>query len=86
MGRARTLLNCNDLHPLGQWYRVTAVYDGKTLRNYVGDEMQGEGELHMTPQGRATRRLERGSTGAITSRARFSRRGLRRGRLSRRSS
>ena len=23
----------------------------KTLRNYVGDEMQGEGELHMTPQG-----------------------------------
>lgn len=50
-GAARTLLNCNDLHPLGQWYRVTAVYDGKTLRNYVGDEMQGEGELHMAPQG-----------------------------------
>jgi hypothetical protein len=50
-GAARTLLNCNDLHPLGQWYRVTAVYDGKTLRNYVGDEMQGEGDLHMAPQG-----------------------------------
>jgi hypothetical protein len=50
-GAARTLLNCNDLHPLGRWYRVTAVYDGKTLRNYVGDEMQGEGELHMAPQG-----------------------------------
>jgi hypothetical protein len=50
-GSARTLLNCNDLHPLGQWYRVTAVYDGKTLRNYVGDEMQGEGELRMAPQG-----------------------------------
>jgi hypothetical protein len=47
----RTLLNCNDLHPLGAWYRVTAVYDGKMLRNYVGDEMQGEGELHLTPQG-----------------------------------
>ena len=47
----RTLLNCNDLHPLGQWYRVTAVYDGKMLRNYVGDEMEGEGELHLTPQG-----------------------------------
>jgi hypothetical protein len=47
----RTLLNCNDLHPLGQWYRVTAVYDGKMLRNYVGDAMQGEGELHLTPQG-----------------------------------
>ena len=50
-GSRRTLLNCDDLHPLGQWYRVTAVYDGKTLRNYVGDEMQGEGELHMAPQG-----------------------------------
>jgi hypothetical protein len=50
-GTQRTLLNCNDLHPLGQWYRVTAVYDGKTLRNYVGDEMQGEGELHMASQG-----------------------------------
>jgi hypothetical protein len=50
-GSRRTPLNCNDLHPLGKWYRVTAVYDGKMLRNYVGDEMQGEGELHFTPQG-----------------------------------
>ena len=50
-GSARTLLNCDDLHPLGQWYRVTAVYDGKMLRNYVGNELQGEGELHLTPQG-----------------------------------
>jgi len=50
-GSRRTLLNCNDLHPLGQWYRVTAAYDGAVLRNYVGDEMQGEGELHLTPQG-----------------------------------
>jgi hypothetical protein len=50
-GSARTLLNCNDLHLLDKWYRVTAVYDGKMLRNYVGDEMQGEGALHLTPQG-----------------------------------
>ena len=50
-GSARTLLNCNDLHPLDKWYRVTAVYDGKVLRNYVGDEMQGEGPFHLTPQG-----------------------------------
>jgi hypothetical protein len=49
-GSARTLLNCDDLHPLGAWYRITAVYDGKMLRNYVGEEMQGEGELHLTPQ------------------------------------
>jgi hypothetical protein len=50
-GSRRTLLNCNHLHPLGRWYRVTEVYDGTTLRNYVGDELQGEGELHMAPQG-----------------------------------
>ena len=39
------------MHPLGQWYRVTAEYDGKMLRNYVGDELQSEAELHLTPQG-----------------------------------
>jgi hypothetical protein len=50
-GHSRTLLNCDKLHPFGKWYRVTAVYDGKMLRNYVGDEMQGEGELVMPPQG-----------------------------------
>jgi hypothetical protein len=46
----RTLLNCKLLHPLGKWYRVTAVYDGKTLRNYVGDELEGEGSLDLKPQ------------------------------------
>jgi hypothetical protein len=44
-GQSRTLLNCEKLHQFGQWYRVTAVYDGKMLHNYVGDELQGEGEL-----------------------------------------
>jgi hypothetical protein len=46
----RTLLNCKALHPLGKWYRVTAVYDGKELRNYVGDELQGAGPLKLKPQ------------------------------------
>jgi len=49
-GQSRTLLNCEKLHPLGRWYRVTAVYDGKTLRNYVGDEFQGEGSVQLVPQ------------------------------------
>jgi hypothetical protein len=55
-GQSRTLLNCDKMHPFGSWYRVTAVYDGKTLRNYVGDEMQGEGDLQMPAQrpGRAS--------------------------------
>jgi hypothetical protein len=49
--QSKTLLNRQKLHPLGKWYRVTAVYDGKTLRNYVGDELQGEGEVQLAPQG-----------------------------------
>lgn len=48
-GNNRTLLNCKLLYPLGKWYRVTAVYDGKILRNYVDDELQGEGELKLVP-------------------------------------
>jgi Concanavalin A-like lectin/glucanases superfamily len=44
-GQSRALLNCEKLHPFGKWYRVTAVYDGKMLHNYVGDELQGEGAL-----------------------------------------
>ena len=44
-GQSRALLNCEKMHPFGQWYRVTAVYDGKMLHNYVGDELQGEGPL-----------------------------------------
>jgi hypothetical protein len=49
-GQSKTLLNCDKLHTLGKWYRVTAVYDGTTLRNYVGDELQGEGAVHLVPQ------------------------------------
>jgi hypothetical protein len=46
----RTLLNCTALHALGNWYRVTAVYDGKELRNYVDGELQGAGPLELKPQ------------------------------------
>jgi hypothetical protein len=46
----RTLLNCKMLYPLDRWYRVTAVYDGKEFRNYVGDQLQGAGALQLTPQ------------------------------------
>ncbi len=49
-GQSKTLLNCDKLHALGKWYRVTAVYDGTTLRNYVDDELQGEGSVHLVPQ------------------------------------
>ena len=50
-GHQLALLNCKKRYPLGKWYRVTAVYDGKTLRNYVGNELQGEGDVQLIPQG-----------------------------------
>jgi len=55
-GQSRALLNCDKKYPFGKWYRVTAVYDGKMLHNYVGDELQGEGELQLRPElpGRAS--------------------------------
>jgi len=49
-GQRLPLLNCEKRYPFGHWYRVTTVYDGKTLKNYVGDELQGEGEVHLVPQ------------------------------------
>jgi hypothetical protein len=55
-GQSKALLNCEKRYPFGKWYRVTTVYDGKMLKNYVGDELQGEGEVHLIPQrpGRAS--------------------------------
>lgn len=50
-GANLTLLNCKALHPVGQWFRVTTVWDGKVMKNYVGDELQGEGPLVMQPEG-----------------------------------
>jgi hypothetical protein len=49
-GQRLPLLNCEKRHPFGKWYRVTTVYDGKMLKNYVGDELQGEGEVKLVPQ------------------------------------
>jgi Concanavalin A-like lectin/glucanases superfamily len=49
-GQSKALLNCEKRYPFGRWYRVTTVYDGKMLKNYVGDELQGEGEVKLVPQ------------------------------------
>lgn len=50
-GQGKALLNCQLLHPLGKWYRVTAVYDGKLFSNYVDGKLQSSGELQLAPQG-----------------------------------
>jgi len=44
-----SILNCAQTYPLGQWYRVTAVYDGNVLRSYVNGDLQGEGPLTLVP-------------------------------------
>ena len=46
-----TLMNKRSLHPLGDWYHVAAVYDGKVFTNYVNGVKDGEAEVALSPQG-----------------------------------
>ena len=45
-----TLMNKTSLHPLGAWYHVAAVYDGKVFSNYVDGVRQGAAEVQLSPQ------------------------------------
>jgi hypothetical protein len=46
-----TLMNKNSLHPLGVWYHVASVYDGKVFSNYVNGVQDGAVEVALSPQG-----------------------------------
>ena len=46
-----TLMNKQSLHPLGAWYHVAAVYDGKVFSNYVNGVQNGQAEVELAPQG-----------------------------------
>lgn len=48
---SKALLDRTRLHPLGAWYAVAMVYDGRWFRNYVNGVEQGAAEIHFTPQG-----------------------------------
>jgi hypothetical protein len=50
-GYNKALMFADKLHPIGWWYHVAQVYDGKTYRSYVNGELQGEAEMAFTPQG-----------------------------------
>ena len=50
-GYNRALMFANKVHPIGRWYHVAQVYDGKMYRSYVNGELQGEAEVAFTPQG-----------------------------------
>jgi hypothetical protein len=79
---SRALLDRTKLHPLGAWYRIAAVYDGRELRNYVDGVLQGAGELKTATQGKGQTsvgvRFNKVNyfKGAVRS-ARFTRRALR---------
>jgi Concanavalin A-like lectin/glucanases superfamily len=47
----KTLMNRKALHPLGAWYHVASVYDGKEFSNYVNGVREGAGQLYLAPHG-----------------------------------
>jgi putative heme-binding domain-containing protein len=47
----KTLMNKDARHPLGAWYHVASVYDGKEFSNYVNGVRQGGGEAQLAPHG-----------------------------------
>jgi hypothetical protein len=49
--QSATLMNRNALHPLGAWYHVATVYDGKEIRNYVDGVQEGAAQGDLAPQG-----------------------------------
>ena len=46
----RALMNRERLHPLGAWYHVAAVYDGREFRNYVNGQQENAAEIRFAPQ------------------------------------
>lgn len=47
----KALLNRNNLHPLGAWYHVAAVYDGSEFRSYINGVQDGAAQVRLAPQG-----------------------------------
>jgi Concanavalin A-like lectin/glucanases superfamily len=47
----KALLNRQNLHELGRWFHVAAVYDGREFRSYVNGVQDGAAEIRLAPQG-----------------------------------
>ena len=47
---SKALIDRERLHPLGAWYHVAAVYDGREFRNYVNGVQEGAASIHFAPQ------------------------------------
>jgi Concanavalin A-like lectin/glucanases superfamily len=50
-GYNKALMFADKRHPIGQWYHVAQVYDGRWYHSYVNGELQGEAEVAFKPQG-----------------------------------
>lgn len=48
---SKALMNRAALHPLGAWYHVASVYDGKEFRNYVNGVQENAAALSLVPHG-----------------------------------
>jgi len=46
----QALMEKTKLHPLGEWFAIAAVYDGKELRSYVNGVLQLKADLKFTPE------------------------------------
>jgi hypothetical protein len=47
----KALLNRQNLHELGRWHHVAAVYDGTEFRSYVDGVQDGAAKIHLAAQG-----------------------------------
>ena len=47
----KALMNRSNLHPLGVWYHVAAVYDGAEFRSYINGVQDGAAQVRLAPQG-----------------------------------
>ena len=47
----QALLNRRNLHALGSWHHVAAVYDGTEFRSYVDGVQDGAARIQLSPQG-----------------------------------
>jgi hypothetical protein len=47
----KALLDRRNLHPLGAWHHVAAVYDGRELRSYINGKQDGGAAIKLGPQG-----------------------------------
>jgi hypothetical protein len=47
----KALINRDSRYPVGAWYHVATVYDGRVFSNYVNGVRQGSFEIALAPQG-----------------------------------